>query len=745
MKRILALFIITCSIVASAQDKLSPLTSNHLLYKQNAKQELTARGSKDSANYNIDYEIVDLPFIDEFSTNRQRPPFNQLPVSLSEYFVIGRCTELLKYKKGLYKFLTTPSQEYTYNPGNPPDYVSITTLTVPSLFSLEDTPNCNTLVQTSFYPPTVMKRFTATGQLIWDSLVYDTVIYSAQIKNYFLKGYLWTDRHAYINTHLPYMPPSKGVATLDGLNEYGRPYDNKVKNNHGVSDTLTSVPINLFGKTGNDSIYLSFLIQQQGLGDNPNSADSILVEFVDNRGRWFQVWSKTGNGQQEMHLDSVPFKFVSIHIPDPIVPSDPNYFHDEFQFRFKNFATISGNNDHWHIDFVRLDENRNYQDTTLRDFNFVYELPSVLKHHSLLPTQQYRGSIDLEDSIIGINRNLLQATLFNSFIYTCYNENTGTVYGSSPGPSPFAAEPLVFHSLKVGSQLNFPTSIDDSNYVTTKIFFDNGDNFITNDTATSRQFFFNEMAYDDGTAEWAYGLQGLGTKKVAYRYFIPNKDTLAAVKILFSNIDESVSNLLFNLTIWKKIGMNGQKEEVIKTITNLKPEYLDSLNNFITFGLSEPIEVQDTIYVGWVQTDERNLQIGYDVNSKKGFENVFISTNNVWSKSNITQSRAGSPMIRLILDGERKYATNHLVNAENKQNTSRVNFYPNPANQFINFQIEERRNIEMSVYDMMGRLVLQQVLKEGPIDVSHLQNGFYFIHLTSEGQLLQTDKLQIAR
>ena len=111
---------------------------------------------------------------------------------------------------------------------------------------------------------------------------------------------------------------------------------------------------------------------------------------------------------------------------------------------------------------------------------------------------------------------------------------------------------MVFHSLKVGSQLNFPTSIDDSNYVTTKIFFDNGDNFITNDTATTRQFFFNEMAYDDGSAEWAYGLQGLGTKKVAYRYFIPNKDTLAAVKILFSNIDVPVSSLLFNLTIWKK-------------------------------------------------------------------------------------------------------------------------------------------------------------------------------------------------
>ena len=106
---------------------------------------------------------------------------------LSEYFVIGRCAEWLKYKKGLYKFLTTPSKEYTYNPGSPPDYVTITTLTVPSLFSQSDTPDCNTLVQENFYPPTIMKRFSATGQLLWDSLVYDTVIYCAQIKTYFVK------------------------------------------------------------------------------------------------------------------------------------------------------------------------------------------------------------------------------------------------------------------------------------------------------------------------------------------------------------------------------------------------------------------------------------------------------------------------------------------------------------------------------------------------------------------------------
>jgi Secretion system C-terminal sorting domain len=744
LKRFLASFFATSFIVVSAQDALTTLSSNHLLFKANGKQELTARGSNDSANHIIDYEIVDLPFVDEFSTNKQRPPFNQLPTSSSEYYVIGSCSDFLKYKKGLYKFSTTPSKEYTYLPGSPPDFVQITNLTFPSLFSLNDTPNCNTIVQESLYPPTIMKRFSSTGQLLWDSVVYDTTIYCAQIKEYFVKGYLWTDRHAYINSHLPYMPPSKGVATLDGLNEYGAPYNKEMVNAYGLADYLTSAPINLQGKTGNDSIYLSFLIQPQGLGDYPDEQDSIQVEFRDDRGRWISVWTQKGV-KQEIEKNSLKFTFATIHIPDPIVPSDPFYFYDKFQFRFKNHATISGNNDHWHIDFVRLDENRNYLDTSLRDFNFVYELPSVLKYHTLLPTQQYRGSQDLEDSIIGINHNILQATLFNSYKFRCFNENTGTVYGSSSTTIPFPADPLVFHSLQVASQLNFPTTIDDSSFVTTKIYFDQGDDYITNDTATSRQFFFNEMAYDDGTAEWAYGLQGLGTKKVAYRYFIPNKDTLAAVKILFSNIDVPVSSLLFNLTIWKKIGMNGQQEEVLKTLTNLKPKYLDSLNSYVTFGLDEPLEVQDTIYVGWIQADERNLQIGYDVNSAKGYDNLFILTNNVWSKSNIAKSRAGSPMIRLILDGVRKFSTNQLVNAATKSDSSRISFYPNPASQFVNFNFEEQRNIEISVYDMLGKLVIQQSSKEGLMDVSQLQNGLYYVHFTKDGQWLRADKLQIVR
>lgn len=137
----------------------------------------------------------------------------------------------------------------------------------------------------------------------------------------------------------------------------------------------------------------------------------------------------------------------------------------------------------------------------------------MLKRFTLLPTQQYRGGIDLEDTIFGINRNIYPAPIFNAYKYNCINENTGLIFANNTTGKTFSADPLVFHPLESNTDLSFPVFIEDSTYVTTKIYLDQSDGFVTNDTATTRQFFFNEMAYDDGTAEWAYGLQGLGTKK----------------------------------------------------------------------------------------------------------------------------------------------------------------------------------------------------------------------------------------
>ena len=173
----------------------------------------------------------------------------------------------------------------------------------------------------------------------------------------------------YINSTLAIDQPSIGVATFDALNSSGLLYE------HGSSirfeaDHLTSNPINLEGDAS-DNFYLSFLYQPQGIMDPPEQGDSLTLEFYSAADEeWYSVWRAEGT---EVH----PFKTVIINI------DDPKFTSKGFRFRFTNYATLSstindpgmiGNADHWHIDYVFLDRNRNPADTVLRDVAFSLPL-----------------------------------------------------------------------------------------------------------------------------------------------------------------------------------------------------------------------------------------------------------------------------------------------------------------------------------------------------------------------------------
>jgi hypothetical protein len=747
--KLLFLLFICGNLTLLSQDYLTTTQSNALVLKHTSR-ELSARGG-DSLNVIPTWVDPSIPFLDDFSTDKRRPnDFSSfLNGVTSSYYINGQCVEHKKYKRGKYKFSTRTTYVYFFKPGASPDFVDSSLNSSLNISVFNDIPNCIVAQNISLFPATTRYTFTSTGIVKDSSFIFDTIISCAFIQEITLKGYQWVDRHSYFNSHLPYFPPSKGVATLDGLNQYGRPYDTIGKDVDGIADYLTTVPFDFSTKTFADSIYLSFLYQAQGLGDYPDKKDSLVVEFYDDRGLWQTIWAKAGfNSNEVVSIDSMVFKRVMIQIPRQIVLSDPNYFHDSFMFRFKNYATISGNNDHWHIDYVKLDEGRNLFDTTIKDANFVYELPSVLKDYTLMPSKQYRGIQDLKDTIIGWNRNILPAPIVSFYKYQCKNENSGTIYGQNNTGIPYSANPIVPLYLKPISELNYPTAIQDSTYITTKVFIDPSDIYTSNDTASHRQFFFNEMAYDDGSAEMAYGIEGVGTKKVAYRFVLPKKDTLAAIKILFSNIDYPVFNLFFNFNIWTSIGMHGKTERIIKTITNKKPLYRDSINGFVTFGLDTPLEVQDTIYVGWTQSDERNIQIGYDRNNTNGLNNTFVFLNNIWSKSNIVnnKSNGGSPMIRLILDGKRNYRGSNTAGEITIQKDEKISFYPNPVSDFLSIDAPDYSEKEMVIYDMLGKTIYKTAFKSSlKTDLSLLNNGFYIIHFIEKGKLIQSEKLQIYR
>ena len=77
---------------------------------------------------------------------------------------------------------------------------------------------------------------------------------------------MWLDNDARINNTLPINVPTIGVATFDGLDETGYPYDFTSETSYGPADTLTSCPINLDGLTAADSVKLVFSLSSRWNG-----------------------------------------------------------------------------------------------------------------------------------------------------------------------------------------------------------------------------------------------------------------------------------------------------------------------------------------------------------------------------------------------------------------------------------------------------------------------------------------------
>ena len=69
--------------------------------------------------------------------------------------------------------------------------------------------------------------------------------------------------------------------------------------------------------------------------------------------------------------------------------SDTAFLKKGFQFRFRNYAQLNGSWDHWHLDYVRLDRNRNLNDTNLLDYSFIYPAGSLLNTYKSVPLSHF--------------------------------------------------------------------------------------------------------------------------------------------------------------------------------------------------------------------------------------------------------------------------------------------------------------------------------------------------------------------
>ena len=136
---------------------------------------------------------------------------------------------------------------------------------------------------------------------------------------------LWNSSSVFINRSYPINPPTIGVATFDGLNSNGRANNMTFTGTDSENaDTLTSQQIDL---SNIDTAYFMFYYQAQGNGNDPQTTDSLILEFsagTDSLGNeiWNTIWKKEGSAFHE--FKKFVYVLAIIHKPSTLTKPRPS-------------------------------------------------------------------------------------------------------------------------------------------------------------------------------------------------------------------------------------------------------------------------------------------------------------------------------------------------------------------------------------------------------------------------------------
>lgn len=526
---------------------------------------------------------------------------------------------------------------------------------------------------------------------------------------------LWLDKYVFINRTFAYAPPSIGVATFDGLNERGYPYNfTAAESSSAGADTLTSKPINL-NVPASDSIYFSFSYQPQGLGNPPAAKDSLVLEFKAPGTDWNRIWSKAGSSLT--FKDTVNWANVKFVITNPI------YLKKGFQFRFRNYATLSGSFDHWHLDYVYLINNQKYL-KEFRDFTYVYNHPSLIKTYQVMPFRQYIQSNAKSMVVVPIRNNSKNEDNI-SIGYTIKDEN-GTVLFNVPvnanNVKPYSA--IGYYKDTTELIPPFPLMTKATSFYVETFQVITKDIKSENDTLRYEQRFENYFAYDDGTAESAFSLKKANSS-VAVKFQLNVQDTLSYVDIYFNPKLVDASKLTFNLMLWGDA--NGEPGSEIATSKLQTPDYSKKgVNNILRYRFDAPVVLPPGVYyTGIFQPGNIPVNIGLDLNSNNQFNTFYKSGLDAWN----TMPYAGTAILRPVFGKD----TIPVVSISTISTThDLVEIYPNPATSTLTVRSKEAgaHQLTYTIIDVFGREIEnKKITTPAPIDVSRLENGIYFIRL----------------
>ncbi|SFT88242.1 Por secretion system C-terminal sorting domain-containing protein [Lishizhenia tianjinensis] len=744
MRRIaFAISILLSGITAYAQESVAPLIGNPSLQKEHAVAYQKSLENSFDSTFVYQSDSLELPFFDDFSRNNFQvypTDFTGAGVTEELYYSMLMEASTTPMPAGS-KFTTSKTFKVNVNVDNNTSDTVYYDSTVFEYNALDIYPV--NYIQNYGYPNYFVFDTLENGNLTSDTVFvldpefeqYEARIFFTQLND---STKLWLDTYAYHNYRMAKNPITLGVATFDGLNEFGYPY-NFGSITNALCDYLTSKPINMGGYQASDSVYFSFLYQTEGLGDPTESDDSLYVEFYSPVDQvWERVWSTQG-GQ------GTNFNAGHIRI------SDAKYFADGFQFRFVNYGLPSGALDQFHVDYVMLREMSAYDDTLFEDFAFAYPLYTLLKDYTQVPWDHYRNNPN------GKMTDALQIALRNNQSVAANNSAGGSlnVYYNDvfEGSFNFVGADLSNPDLDYAPRTHYFSEIDlsggysfDANLANdTMAEFDwiaeasvPFNDFSYNDSTFGTQTFKAVYAYDDGTAELAYGPNGTQVR-LAYKFEAYEADSLVAIQIHFVPAANDVSNKLFLLTVWGDD--NGEPGAVLYQddfISVRQPQYTYGNNGFYTYYFKDTakVPVDEVFYIGWRQLDADRLNVGLDMNIANN-DKIFFSLDgeNSWENTGFEGSVMMRPMFSTKLD--------YQLSTEEIEEEKAVDFtlYPNPSSGWVNLKTDYEKDYTVAVYDLGGRELFRKS-NALSLDLANFDAGIYLVSIYDEQhQILKTAKI----
>jgi hypothetical protein len=392
-------------------------------------------------------------------------------------------------------------------------------------------------------------------------------------------------------------------------------------------------------------------------------------------------------------------------------------------FKIYNKGNSEGPFDSWLIDYVYLDENRNKNDSIFLDRALSFQANKIFKDHISIPYSHILSSNSFTDSVsIKINNLDKDIQPINYTLKSFFNnENNGyLIYDNEPVSPILSGHEERIINTKPIEVSNFLAN-NDSASIEILFYIESGDSSYINqdlrlnDTMRFNVFFNNSYSYDDGSAEFAAGLNQKNSELVLkHRTF--TEDTLTHIEIYFPNNLYSSYSSDIELLVYKNL--DNENTKIVSQLSSVNFN-----DNFNLFELNNPIIVKDSFYIGFRQFENSFLPVGLDKNSSTS-EKIYYKVDNNWFQNDVIK---GSLMIRPVFS-KTDYVLTDLKNEKLKKS---ISIFPNPSRGIFNLS-EKVENV--IIYSIDGKII-KSINNTNSINLKEYKSGYYLIQIFDKNRI----------